>query len=96
MIRQEARPVGEILDELLKAQHLDLKLNETRLLKAWPEVAGCAVAAYTTRLKIVKGVLHVSVSSSVLRQELMMCRQTLLERLNARAGGNVIHEILFR
>ena len=51
---------------------------------------------YTTNLFIKNQVLYVSLSSSVIRQELMMGREMLIRNLNAQVGSQVIVNIVFR
>ena len=50
----------------------------------------------TTNLFIKNQVLYVSLSSSVIRQELMMGREMLIRNLNAQVGSQVIVNIVFR
>jgi hypothetical protein len=54
------------------------------------------MAKYTSDLFIRNEVLYVHVSSSVLRQELMMGRDLLVRNLNAQVGAKVIRNIIFR
>ena len=56
MKKQDAQSIGEIIDRVLKEQNLDLKLDETRLIKAWNSLLGEQVASYTTKLYIQRGV----------------------------------------
>lgn len=55
-----------------------------------------AIARYTTNIYIKNQVLFVHLSSSVLRQELMMSRQLLIRNLNSQVGAQVIVNIIFR
>ncbi len=96
MRKQNAQSVGEIISQVLKEQNLDLKLDETRLIKAWDSLLGEHVAAYTSKLYIQRGVLYVHLSSSVLRNELSMCRNMLIDRLNKHIGRQIITDIIFR
>ncbi len=96
MKKQDAQSIGEIIDRVLKEQNLDLKLDETRLIKAWNSLLGEQVASYTTNLYIQRGVLYVHLSSSVLRSELSMCRNMLMDRLNKQVGRQIITNIIFR
>ena len=96
MKKQVAQSIGEIIDRVLKEQNLDLKLDETRLIKAWNSLLGEQVASYTTKLYIQRGVLYVQLSSSVLRSELSMCRNMLMDRLNKQVGRQIITNIIFR
>ena len=96
MKKQDAQSIGEIIDRVLKEQNLDLKLDETRLIKAWNSLLGEQVASYTTKLYIQRRVLYVHLSSSVLRSELSMCRNMLMDRLNKQVGRQIITNIIFR
>ena len=96
MKKQDAQSIGEIIDRVLKEQNLDLKLDETRLIKAWNSLLGEQVASYTTKLYIQRGVLYAHLSSSVLRSELSMCRNMLMDRLNKQVGRQIITNIIFR
>ena len=60
------------------------------------DVVGETIARYTTNIYIKNQVLYVHLSSSVLRQELMMSRQLLVRNLNAQVGSQVIVNIIFR
>ena len=59
-------------------------------------MVGPVITRYTTNLFIKNQVLYVSLSSSVIRQELMMGREMLIRNLNAQVGSQVIVNIVFR
>ena len=71
-------------------------MNEFRLIKAWSQVLGEAVRRYTGEMYIRNQVLYVHVTSSVLRQELMMNRKTIVHRLNEHVRAQVITDIVLR
>jgi len=96
MRRKEAQPLSSILKELLKTQQLDTKLNEVRLINSWEKILGANIASYTKGKYIKNKILFVHVTSSVLRSELMMSRQRLVELLNDSVGEKVITDIVFR
>ena len=56
MKKQDAQSIGEIIDRVLKEQNLDLKLDETRLIKAWNSLLGEQVASYTPKRYIQRAV----------------------------------------
>lgn len=95
MIRKNAQSLKDILDELLKNQHLDERIYETRVLQAFPEVVGPVINSYTKNLFIKKGILHISVESSVIRNEMRLMRGNLISRLNDNVGHKVINDIIF-
>lgn len=96
MKRQDAMPIGEILRNLLKTQHLDNKLDEMKLIKIWPQIMGQTIAEYTQRIYIKNGILYISLTSAVLRSELLMCREMLIKRLNEEMGTPLVKDIIFR
>jgi hypothetical protein len=54
------------------------------------------VAYFTQQIYIKNQSLYVHLTSPILRQELMMTRETLVRRLNEKAGAQVITDIVFR
>lgn len=96
MRREKAKPVSEVLQEYLRQEGLETPLAEHRLIASWPQAVGRLAASYTTSLEIRSQVLYVSVNSSALRQELLMGRRILVEKLNTLAGSPVICDIVIR
>ena len=96
MKRNNTEQLGNVLRRLLRQQGLECPLNEFRLVDAWKDVVGPAITRYTTNLYIKNQTLFVHLSSSVVRQELMMSRQILVRNLNAKVGSQVIVDIVFR
>jgi predicted nucleic acid-binding Zn ribbon protein len=96
MRRRDTESIGLAIRAFLHENGLESPLNEQRLLNAWPKVIGQNMAKYTSDLFIRNEVLYVHVSSSVLRQELMMGRDLLVRNLNAQVGAKVIRNIIFR
>ena len=96
MKKQDALPIGEIIAQFISEQNIGQKLDETQIMRLWPQSAGETVNAYTQSMYVHNRTLHVRLSSSVLRSELMMLRSELLNRLNAEFGHPVIDNIIFR
>jgi len=95
MKRNNTEQIGDVLRQFLRQQGLETPLNEYRLVDAWKDVVGPVITRYTN-LFIKNQVLYVSLSSSVIRQELMMGREMLIRNLNAQVGSQVIVNIVFR
>lgn len=96
MFKRNTQSIGEVLQAFLKEANLESKIFEQRILKAWPEILGPEMASYTANLYIRNGVLYVSMTSSVLRNELFMSRERLVKSLNEHVGSQVIKMIIFR
>ncbi len=96
MKRNNTELLGDVIRRFLRQEGLETPLNEYRLVDAWKDVVGPTVTRYTTNLYIRNQVLYVHLSSSVVRQELLMTRAALVRNLNARVGSQVIVNIVFR
>ena len=96
MKRNNTEQIGDVLRQFLRQQGLETPLNEYRLVDAWKDVVGPVITRYPTNLFIKNQILYVSLSSSVIRQELMMGREMLIRNLNAQVGSQVIVNIVFR
>ena len=95
MKRNKAEQVGDVVRMLLRQQGLEGPLNEYRLIQSWTEVLGKPIERYTRDLYIRGQTLYVRLSSSVLKNELMMQRSMLVQNLNAAVGAQVITDIRF-
>ena len=96
MKRGETKSIADLVRAMCREEGLETPLNEYRLVQAWSQVLGPAVQAYTKNLQIHTQVLYVTVTSSVLRQELLMNRKSLVRKLNEYVKAQVITDIVFR
>ena len=97
MRRTNTQTIKEAIDLFLEENStLTDKLAETRLVNSWSKILGSLTERYTTNLYVRNKILYVSLSSAVLKSELMMCREKLISRLNEEAGKDVIVNIVFQ
>ena len=96
MKRGETKSIAELVRAVCREEGLETPLNEYRLINAWSKVLGPAVQSYTKNLQIYNQVLFVTLTSSVLRQERVMNRKTLVRKLTDYVKAQVITDIVFR
>lgn len=97
MIKRNAQPISEILRDIFEDNtKLYEKILEIRIQRAWGEVLGPMVMQYTRNIYVKDHVLFISLTSSVLRSELTLCRERLVKSLNEYAGSAVIRDIVIR
>ncbi|HRZ96919.1 MAG TPA: DUF721 domain-containing protein [Paludibacter sp.] len=96
MRKKNTELLRDVIGQVLKTNHLDKKLYEKRLIDAWPIILGNNIVQYTTELVIVRKVLYVALSSSVLRHDLFLSREEIKKSLNRHVGTEVITDIIFR
>ena len=96
MKRTEAKNVGQIIDDLLKKENLDVALDEHRACALWPQIVGDGINRYTIKRYVKDGVMTVHLSSASLANELMLNRDRIILRINEALGRDIIHEIIFK
>jgi len=84
------------MKDYIKEMNLEGKLLEVNIINSWEEIVGKAISTRTLRVFIKDHVLYVHLNSSVARNELMMLKEALREKLNARSGQEVIKDIVLR
>lgn len=94
MKRINTQSIGTALDVFFEQNpELADKLAEVRLIDSWKTVLGPSISRFTDNLYIKKRTLYVRITSSVLKNELIMCREQLIAKLNNEAGRSVIDSI---
>ena len=96
MKRTEAKNVGQIINDLLQKENLDVALNEHRASALWPQIVGDGINRYTISRSVRDGVMTVRLSSASLANELMLIRASIIQRINEALGREIIHEIIFK
>lgn len=95
MFKRNVQQVKDLILHNLRQQGLETPLLQKRLVESWPEIAGEAVARYTTEVTIHNQTLYVKLRIPALRADLSMRRQELVNRLNTHVGTQVITDIRF-
>jgi predicted nucleic acid-binding Zn ribbon protein len=96
MRRSKTISLAEAMKDYIKEMNLEGKLNEVGVINSWEETVGKAIASRTSKIYIRDRVLYVHLNSSVVRNELLMLRQALKEKLNGKAGAEVIKDIVLK
>ncbi|MFH0843068.1 MAG: DUF721 domain-containing protein [Bacteroidota bacterium] len=96
MRRSKTISLAEAMKDYIKEMNLEDKLNEVSIINSWEETVGKAIASRTSKVYIRDKVLYVHLTSSVVRNELMMLRNALKEKLNETTGSEVIKDIVLR
>lgn len=96
MRRSKTISLAEAVNDYIKEMNLGGKLNEIAVINSWEEIVGKAISSRTTKIFIKDHILYVHLNSSVVRNELLMLREALREKLNKNAGSEVIIDIVLR
>ena len=85
----------EGIGKLLNVYKLKGRFDETSVVNLWPELMGKAVSNRTTQIYVAQKKLFVRIESSVVKNELLMVRTGIIQKINERAGSEVITDIVF-
>lgn len=94
MRRNKTITIGEALADLIREYNLAPKLREASVISIWEDLTGKVISARTKKIYIRDGVLHIYLTSPVVRNELMMLRDSLRRQVNIKAGAEVVREIV--
>ena len=95
MFKRDVLSLKYLILRNLREQGLETQLLQKRLIDAWPEIAGSAIARYTREVFIQNQTLVVHLTMPALRTELSMRRSELVKKLNEQVGEQVIADIRF-
>ncbi len=95
MIKRESeKTLKAVIEELLYAYGWKDHIDGVKLLEGWEKVVGRIIAKHTSDLVIRKGVLYVTLDSSVIRSELHQERTKVVKDLNKKLGRVLIKEMI--
>ena len=96
MRRSKTISIAEALQDYIKEMNFTDKLREVDVVNSWEDIVGKAISLRTTKIYFKDHILYVHLSSSVVRNELLMLREALRLKINEKAGGEVVKEIVLR
>jgi predicted nucleic acid-binding Zn ribbon protein len=94
MSRVNDHSMKDALEQMLQVYKLKKRYDETSLVAAWPEMMGPAIANRTKQVYIRDRKLFVRIESSVIKNELLLLRSQIVEKMNEKAGASVIDEVV--
>ncbi len=83
--------IGNVVDDL----GISRKIDEARIVEAWPEVAGPTISRMTSSSWVKGRTLFIKISSAAWRQELHLQREGWRDRINQQLGKDLVREIRF-
>lgn len=96
MERQDAQPIGEILNQFLKINQLENQVFGEKIAEIWQETLGDEITLATQRIFLQNGYLFVELKSPSLKNELMMKRSFIKDSLNQRFEEEIIKQVVIR
>jgi len=79
--RKEALSMDQVVEEFIKSAKLASGLNTQRIFSAWDKCSGAG--PFTLKRYFRSGTLYITLSSSVIRNQLYFQKEALIEKMNA-------------
>ncbi|MFV0521199.1 MAG: DUF721 domain-containing protein [Mangrovibacterium sp.] len=85
-----------LLKQRMQNKTIDKKMAELSVINSWDKIMGITIASYTQEISIKDGTLFLKMNSPIIRNEIIMMREQIIEHVNQFAGGKLIARIVFR
>ena len=96
MRRSEFQSLGSAIKDYLKEEKIDSKIAELDAVNMWESVIGKQIARATSSIYIKDGILFVHLKSSIVRNELFMMRNEIMQAMNERIGRRVVKAVIVK
>lgn len=95
MERRKEQNISEVLKMFLSENNLETPYLQYQSVQRWKTIVPAAVARQTCAFDVQNETLRVQVFSPALCTELQMQKTSLVYKLNAAVGANIIRDIRF-
>lgn len=90
----EAFSVKDLMGAFLKENNLSKGMQKLKIEEVWTKLMGQGVVSYTEKVSLQNKTLIVSLSSSVLREELSYGKEKIVKMMNDELGEKLINKIM--
>ena len=94
--QNEHMNLGDALKEFIKENQLQKGMDKVDAREAWVKLMGNGVNNYTQNVELKGETLYVSLTSSVLREELSYGKSKIVKMLNEELGKELIKTLVLR
>jgi predicted nucleic acid-binding Zn ribbon protein len=95
MRKANDKTLKEAIEQMLQVYKIKKRYDETAVIANWPELVGKPVANRTKELFIHDKKLFLRIESSVIKNELMLMRTQIINKINEEAKAVLVEEIIF-
>ena len=88
--------MSDALQDFIETNKLQKGMDKVNARESWIKLMGNGVNNYTTAIELRNGTLFVSLSSSVLREELSHGKSKIIVMLNEELGKELVKKLVLR
>ena len=89
-------PLNKVLKNFIVENKLQKGIDKVNVREAWENLMGNGANNYTTAIELRNETLFISLSSSVLREELSLGKTKIIAMLNKELGKELIKKLVLR
>jgi hypothetical protein len=86
--------VKDLMGAFIKENNLSKGMQKLKIEEVWAKLMGQGVVSYTEKVQLQNKTLVVSLSSSVLREELSYGKEKIVKMMNEELGEKLITKIM--
>jgi hypothetical protein len=94
MRRSQVQRIDSVIRDFLGETNIGKKLKEVSLITSWEKIMGKMIASRTDKIYIKNDTLYLRLTSPVLKNELAMMRQDIIDRMNEAAGEKLVSRVV--
>ena len=94
-MRYNDKSLKEAIGQMLQVYKIKKRYDETGVKASWPNLVGAAVANRTKDIYVYDKKLFLRIESSVIKNELLMMRDQIIQKINEEAKGTLVEDIVF-
>ena len=95
MRKTNDKPIKEAIEQMLNVYKIKRRFDETAVVNSWPLLVGKSVANRTKELFIRDKKLFLRIESSVIKNELVLMRSQIINKINDEAKAHIVEEMVF-
>lgn len=94
-MRYNDKSLKEAFEQMLQVYKIKKRYDETGIKASWPNLVGAAVANRTKEIFVRDKKLFLRIESSVIKNELLLMRDQIIQKINEEAKGILVEDIIF-
>ena len=95
MRKANDKSLKDAIEQMLQVYKIKRRYDETAIIAAWPDLVGKSVANRTKEIYIHDKKLFLRIESSVIKNELLMIRSQIIDKINENAKSILVEEVIF-
>ncbi len=95
MRKANDKSLKDAIEQMLQVYKIKKRYEETGVVAHWPELVGKSVANRTKEIYIHDKKLFLRIESSVIKNELVLMRRQIIDKINEKAREILVEDVVF-